>query len=305
MNLRELQEKFDTQDKCLDFIEKMRWPEGVRCVTCGCDKISRVTSSSKKQTVRKLYECLEPTCKQQFTATSGTVMHDTHLPLSTWLCAIALITQAKKGMSARQLQRHLGIGGYKTAWHLCHRIREAMKNNGTPLAGVLELDETYVGGKLIGQGVYKARHNKTAVIGLIERGGELRLQSTGQPFVKGKAMRQFVNENISPTAALVCTDESSLYPNTLQALGDRHQTVMHKNREYVRGTIHTNSAENAFSLLKRSIIGNFHQVSVKHLNRYCTEAQFKFNNRRNPSIFGDTLRAVVTKPALPFAKLTA
>ncbi len=306
MNLRELQTKLDTQEKCLAFIEKLRWPDGIRCMTCGCDRISRIKSSSKKQTVRYIFECLEPTCRQQFTVTSGTIMNDTHLPLLTWLSAIALVTQAKKGISGYQLQRNLGLGSYKTAWYLLHRIRESMKpGSRSPMSGVLEIDETYIGGKKKGQGVYTGKKSKTAVMGIIRRDGDLRFLGTGTPTVKGKFAEAFIKENVSPNAEMVCTDESVLYPLALAHIGERHQTVVHSRREFARlGGIHTNSIENAFSLLKRGIIGNFHWVSVKHLNRYLGEFEFRFNRRHDPNLFTDTVKAVARKEAMPFAELT-
>ena len=137
---------FPDEKHCVDYMETMRWPEGVRCLTCGCDSISKFTSSSKKQTVRYLYQCLEPTCKQQFTVTSGTILHDSHLPLRTWFLAVALVCNAKKGLSAMQMQRDLGIKSYRTAWYLNHRIRKAMEEGVSLFSGVVEADETYVGG---------------------------------------------------------------------------------------------------------------------------------------------------------------
>src|SRR5271165_6724746 len=128
MNLIDVIKEFKTEDDALEFLEKMRWPNGVRCPTCGNDKISKITRKTESKNKRtRLYQCLEKTCKQQFSATSGTIYGDSHLPLTTWFKAIALMVDAKKGMSAVQLQTHLGIGSYKTAWYLCHRVREAMK----------------------------------------------------------------------------------------------------------------------------------------------------------------------------------
>src|SRR5437667_11875980 len=153
MNIIDVSAKLGTDEQCIAYLESRRWAEGVRCLTCGTDKISRITSSSKKQDVRKLYQCLEPTCKQQFSATSGTLFHDSHLPLHKWFLAVAFMTQAKKGMSAKQLQRHLGLKSYQTAWYLCHRIRKAMEESGgAPLMGIVEVDETHVTGR------YDKRH---------------------------------------------------------------------------------------------------------------------------------------------------
>jgi hypothetical protein len=130
MNLIDVNEKFKTEEACWDYLEEMRWPNGIRCVTCGNDKISTIARKVTKATENKrgkLYQCLEPSCQQQFSATSGTIFHDSHLPLTKWFLAVALIADAKKGVSANQLKRHLGIGSYKTAWYLAHRIRKSME----------------------------------------------------------------------------------------------------------------------------------------------------------------------------------
>src|SRR5437762_1370794 len=128
MKLIEVGRAFATDEQCLAYLENRRWPNGVRCIVCGSDKISRITRESKSKNKRaQLYQCLEPTCKQQFSATTGTIFHDSHLPLHKWFLAVAFMTQAKKGMSAKQLQRHLGLKSYQTAWYLCHRIRKAME----------------------------------------------------------------------------------------------------------------------------------------------------------------------------------
>jgi hypothetical protein len=151
ISLSEIFIKFSTDEQCLDYIEKMRWPDGViRCTTCGDKNVKRVERKAESKNKRPwFYLCLNKDCHQQFSPTSGTLFADSHLPLITWFHAIALILNAKKGISAKQLQRDLGIGGYKTAWYLNHRIRESMKEtNPEPLGGIVEIDETYVGGKV-------------------------------------------------------------------------------------------------------------------------------------------------------------
>ena len=146
MNIIDVSAKLGTDEQCIAYLESRRWPEGVRCLICGSDKISRITSSSKKQDVRKLYQCLEPTCKQQFSATSGTLFHDSHLPLHKWFLAVAFMTQAKKGMSALQIKRYMGFGSYETAWSMCHKVRVALMEDIDKLGGIVEVDETFVGG---------------------------------------------------------------------------------------------------------------------------------------------------------------
>jgi transposase-like protein len=146
MNLIDVTKQFPTDDKCLKYIEQMRWPDGVvRCPTCGVDKVSRITRKSTSKNVRKsVFQCLEKTCKQQFSATSGTIFNDSHLPLHKWFMALAIVVDAKKSISANQLKEHLGIGSYRTAWYLAHRIRKAMADESGPfeqLRGTVEIDE--------------------------------------------------------------------------------------------------------------------------------------------------------------------
>ena len=147
MNLIDVTRELGTEDESFAFLEKQRWPDGVRCAICGNNRISRIIRKSQTKNVRKnLYQCLEPTCKQQFSVTSGTIFHDSRIPLSKWFMAISLVMDAKKGISAKQLQQHLGLGSYQTAWHMTHRIREAMQDtSGFKLTGIVEIDETYIG----------------------------------------------------------------------------------------------------------------------------------------------------------------
>ena len=139
MKMIDVTAKFNTDDKCLDYLERMRWPNGVCCVHCGVMNVSTITRTAGKNKRVRIYQCLEKECGKQFSATSGTIFNDTHLPLTKWFLAIAMICEAKKGMSAKQLERHLGVN-YRTAWHLCHRIREAMQDGGDLLTGVVEAD---------------------------------------------------------------------------------------------------------------------------------------------------------------------
>jgi hypothetical protein len=152
MSLIDFAKQFPTDEECLSYIEQMHWPDGVvRCPVCGCDKVSRITRTSTSKNVRKsIFQCLEPTCKQQFSATSGTIFNDSHPPLHKWFMALAIVVDANKSISANQLKEHLGIGSYRTAWYLAHRIRKAMEEESghfNQLRDVVEIDETYIGGK--------------------------------------------------------------------------------------------------------------------------------------------------------------
>jgi hypothetical protein len=312
MNLIDVQKTFKSDDECMEHLANLRWPDGVRCVTCGAKEVKQYSSPTKKQPNRKVYECQEKTCKQQFTATVGTIFHDTHLPLTKWFMALALIADAKKSVSANQLKRHLGVG-YKTAWYLAHRIRKAMEETDVlPLSGTVEMDETYVGGKTIRRSNRGNRkyESKDAVFGLIQRGGELRFRHLGKGSATTKKVGPLIAELVDPNVERIMTDESSIYPWALRdKFARRHHTIRHKDHNYVNGEIHTNTIESAFSLFKRGITGSFHQVSIKHLPRYLSEFEYRFNRRERkgigkPDIFSETLMRMTKVKPMPFKNLT-
>ena len=305
MNLLDIYKELNTEEKCLSFLEHMRWPEGVKCLSCNSGRISHLTSTGRRNRKtgkvgpdRHLLQCNE--CRFQFTATTGTVYHDTHLPLSKWFLAIALITESKKGISANQLSRALGVQ-YRTAWYLAHRIRKAMTDASTPkLRGIVEIDETYIGGKQ--RGHRSKLKSKDVVIGVRERGGDLRLVQT--PDNKADTVYQVIADNVAKDAKGIMTDESPIYNFKLTQFKDvRHDRIRHKEKIYVRGDIHTNTVESAFSLFKRGLNGAFHKVSLKHLQRYLNEFQFRFNNRKAADLFGMTVRRMAMAGAMPYAQL--
>jgi len=240
---------------------------------------------------------LESECGHQFTATTGTIFHDTHLPLRKWLMALALIVDAKKGISANQVKRHLGVS-YKTAWHLCHRIRKAMQEEPPEkFKGIVEVDETYVGGK------YDRRRKRgpwenPGVAGLIERGGKVYTQRFTTP--SKIVLTGIVSDRVAPEAQLVVTDQYAAYRSLARTYN--HQVINHL-REYVRGRIHTNSIENFWSLLKRGIMGSFHKVSIKHLPRYLSEFTYRFNRRDSQDLFAQTLYRMLRCDSLSYEKL--
>jgi transposase-like protein len=310
MNIREAHEKFATDEQCLQYIGTMRWPNGiVRCPECGGKDVKRVDRKADSKNRRKwFYLCLEKSCHNQFTPTSGTIFHDTHLPLIVWFQAITLMLNAKKGLSAKQMQRDLGIGGYKTAWYLNHRIRKAMAEGAIPqLGGIVEIDETYVGGKTIRK---KDRGNrrwevKEAVVGMIQRGGELHLRHIGKGSATSKKVAPLVRELVSRDVERVMTDESIIYPVALDGYcASKHETIQHKT-EYVRGDVHTNTIESAFSLFKRGVMGSFHFVSIKHLQRYLDEFAYRFNRRKDDGAFMETVRRMAGFAPLTFDALTS
>lgn len=303
MKLIDVTRQFKTDEDCLDYIEKMRWPDGeIGCVHCGeigrVSKITREKAGDNKRT--RIYQCLA--CKKQFSATSGTIFNDTHLPLTKWFMAIALICEAKKGMSACQLQRHLGVN-YRTAWHLAHRIREAMQDGGL-LGGVVEVDETFMTPRKPRKGHPKVKNpNRMAVLGMIERGGKLKLIPIAD--AKMASVEPPMLEHIGPNA-LLQTDTSFTHGwiGRYHFVG-RHRMINHI-VSYADGDNHTNSVENAFSLLKRGIYGTYHQVSIKHLGRYCNEFSYRFNRRGEQlQMFNSTLKNLTRGEVLSYKKLTS
>ena len=300
-------------------LEAARWPKGVRCLKCNHDKVSKFTVKGKNRTStdkatgetkthtgpdRFMYQCLNPACKYQFAATTGTIFSDTHLPLNKWMMAVALMCNAKKGISAKQMERDMGVS-YKTAWYLNHCIREAMDEGpGDLFAGTVEIDETYVGGRY-DKRRKRSKYDKAPVFGIIKRGEDGAHSTVAASHIKS-ANHFFIGPKIkgqvSPEAR-VMTDESRLY-EALDKLYD-HEIVNHSGKEWVRGDVHTQGVDGFWSLLKRGIIGSFHQVSVKHLDRYIAEFQFRFNNREDQQIFAAVIIGLVIKGALRYKTLTA
>lgn len=289
---------YDTDIECRQYLQELRWPAGVECPRCQSKKVTSI-----KQ--RPQWDCDE--CQYHFSVTANTLFHDSHLPLPKWFVAVFLLTEARKGMSALQLKRILKVS-YKTAWYLCHRIRAAMTTvDPEPLAGTVEVDETYVGGKWKGKkasddGRKDWRDRKTMVVGAIERGGNLRLQSGGRP--SREELDAFITKYVADNCERIYTDEWRGYQD-LDDANTEHHRVNHGAKEYVRGDVHTNTVESAFGLFKRAIIGSFHQVSVKHIDRYLDEFEYRFNNRKNPYLFRDVLTRLMDAKAMPYEKLTA
>jgi len=296
MNLVDINTMFSTDERCREMLVRLRWPAGPECPRCKMPVV-------KLETDKQLFYCKQ--CDYQFSVTAGTVFNDSHLPLNKWFLATLLLCEAKKGMSACQIQRTLGIGSYKTAWYLCHRIRHAMvESQKTYLAGKVEMDETYVGGFHHGK-AGRGSENKEVVIGIRQRGGDLRFFHASD--VKSGTLEKYIRENISEDVELLLTDDLFQYRGAVRRAGHgpKHRRIKHKLGIYVQGDVHTNTVESAFSLLKRGIIGTWHKISAKHLQAYCTEMAFRFNRRESSHLFIDTLRHMVTASVLTFERLTA
>jgi transposase-like protein len=283
-----LDPRFQDAAAATEYLESVRWPDGPVCPHCGeSDRRPYRLEKSK----RRLWKCAA--CRKQFTVTVGTVFHGSHIPLNKWLAAFYLMCSSKKGISAHQLHRTLNIT-YKSAWFLCHRIRYAMQQPPfqARLTGVVEADETYVGGRVrrrnrrpslplnpytpIASKVNTGRgsDNKTPVLALVQRGGEVRSFRIAN--VTAETVGSAIREHVSREAHLR-TDAFKSYTKIGREYAS-HETVNHAD-EYVRGDVHTNSAENYFSILKRGINGVYHHVSAAHLPRYLSEFDFRYNTR--------------------------
>jgi transposase-like protein len=296
VNLIDINTMFATDAKCRELLTRLRFPEGPRCLRCK-------TPVVQLETEKHLFYCKE--CDYQFSVTAGTVFNDSHLPLTTWFATTLLLCEAKKGISACQIQRTLGIGSYKTAWYLCHRIRHAMAQTDKPmLDGKVEMDTTYVGGVNKGKGRIYRVENKEVVVGIRKRNGDLRFFHSKD--AKGGTLAQYIRENISEDVEVIFTDDHSANEAAMRkANRTNHKKINHSSGVYVMGDVHTNTVESAFSLLKRGIMGTWHRLSAKHLAAYLEEMEFRFNRRKNPDLFIDTLRHMVTSSVLTFQKLTA
>jgi transposase-like protein len=295
MDLTKIMDQYNSEDKCRAYLEELRWPSGPVCPDCGGKDTARV--GGREEVIR----C--KSCERQFTVKAGTIFNDSHLPLTKWFLATYLICESKKGVSALQLQRVLGIGGYKTAWYLTHRIRQAMMNaNGADdkLTGTVEIDDTWVGG--VNRGVGSGRENKTCVVGITERGGKLRLMVVED--LNSKSIQNAVQKWVSKDLELIVSDACASYVPAIGPIYRRKYARVNHSQPYFEGKENTNCIENRFSLLKRGIVGSWHKVSVKHLQRYLEEVSFRFSQRKNPALFSLTLLNLLNADPLTFKALT-
>lgn len=266
---------FNDEGKARQHIEASRWPDGVVCPFCNSKDVTRMAG----KTQAGYFLCND--CRDKFTCRTGTVMERSHIPLHKWLLGLHIMAASKKSVSALQLQRMLGLGSYRTAWFMCHRIREAMKpENPGPIGGegkVVEADETMIGGKKKNRAYAKKEPKKQTVLTLVDRDGESRSFHIAN--VTAKTLRDTVVKAVHKGSYLM-TDEHVSYPPVAKEFSG-HGTVNHSANEYARfGLFHINTAECRFSLMKRSVYGAHHSVSEHHLGRYLVEWDFKFNTRK-------------------------
>jgi transposase-like protein len=279
---------FTNDEAARDLIESIRWPEGPVCSHCGA-----VNHAYAVKGRAGLYRCAEPECRKDFTCTTGTVMERSKIPLHKWMMGFYLMNASKKGVSAHQLHRALGIT-YQSAWFMCHRIREAMRDGGIaggsgPLGGegkIVEADETYYGrakekrlkkprATPYAKGGWKDKGAARPIVALVERGGKVRTFHVAH--ADKVTITKIVRENVAKETRLH-TDESRLYTGSDEHFAS-HEAVKHSVGEYVRGDVHTNSAEGYFSIFKRGMRGIYQHCDEKHLHRYLAEYDFRYNHR--------------------------
>jgi transposase-like protein len=302
MNLLNITQTFKTEDEALDYLIMQRWPDGVRCLACNHDKVYRIATKGKTGKPCRLFECAE--CELHFSATTGTLFHDSHLPLTKWFMAMALMGEAKKGISAHQVARHIGVQR-KTAWHLCHRIRKAMQEADSQTLGgqgqVVEIDETFLGGKTKGKGVKGGVQSKIRVLGIAERGGKIHLQRISDG--KAGTLRPIFQTKLEPTTSKIVSDGATNFAAIFNP--SRIDQFKHQDDFAAKGELTAKTIEGAFSLFKRGVIGSYHHLSKDHLDSYLGEFCWRYNRRKQqPAIFGSMLKELVTKKPLTYKKLT-
>lgn len=295
LTLKQFEQAFPDEDACRDYLVSSRWPDGPRCPRCGHLGAREVSTMEYKWVC---YQC--DTDGYRFSLLVGTIFENTNMPLRQWFQVIHLMLTSKKGISALQVYRMLGFGSYKTAWSMCHKIRAGMQDEDFhKLMGIVEVDETFVGGKA------KNRHKdkrggpggtgnaggtggsgKAIVVGAVRRKGNVVARVIEN--VSSAALTRFLTEAVSRKVSLLCTDQFRGYNGLNYAYP--HGIVNHSQGQYVVGAIHTNTIEGFWSLFKRGIMGAYHKISAKYLPLYVAEFQFRYNNRKNEDIFGAAVR---------------
>lgn len=294
MTIIDWEKAFPDEDACIAYLVKHRWPLGVRCPRCGSDHISGLKAQAWK------WECMdcgsEKSASYRFSHLVGTVFENTNYPLRAWFRVIHMMLTSKKGVSALQVHRVIGTGSYRTAWHMCHRIRAGLTDEDfRKLMGIVEVDETFVGGLAKnrhkdkrGKGGGTGGSGKAIVAGAVQRKGNVVARVIDN--VRAATLEAFVRESVSEKVSLLCTDQWVGYKKLSEDFP--HATIDHAAGQYVVGAIHTQTIEGFWSIFKRGVVGTFHKVSRKYLPLYVAEFQFRYNNRENPDIFREAIRAL-------------
>lgn len=292
LTVAQFEKLFPNEDACKAYLQVRRWPEGVRCPRCGNPAVYDLPS-------RKWHwQC--PKCAPggstgyRFSVIAGTIFENTNKTLREWFRVVHLMLTSKKGMSALQIQRYMGFGSYETAWSMCHKVRAALIEAPEKLGGIVEVDETFIGG------LAKNRHKdkrgdgsggtggvgKAVVAGAVKRKGNVIARVVAN--VQADTLTAFIREAVSDRVSLLCTDQWVGYKHLHKDFP--HATIDHARGQYVVGAVHTNTIEGFWSLIKRGMVGTFHKVSKKYLPLYVAEFQFRYNNRDNADIFGEAIK---------------
>jgi transposase-like protein len=285
MTTAQFEALFPTEEACDAYLQARRWPNGVRCPRCGNDKVFAVKSMPFKW---QCYACAKNQ-GYRFSVIAGTIFENTNKPLRDWFRVVHYMLASKKGMSALQIQRMMGFGSYGTAHSMCHKIRAALIEPQEKLGGIVEVDETYVGGKDKNKhwdkrsgGSGTTGSGKIAVAGAIKRKGNVVVRVLDN--VTRNTLEQFIRETVSEEVGLICTDDAPQYNRVHYRFP--HGTVDHSKGQYVHGVVHTQNLDGFWSMIKRGVVGTFHKVSKKYLPLYVAEFQFRHNNRGTPDMFG-------------------
>ena len=295
MDILSIFRSFKTQEQCLAYLEEVRWRGEPACIYCGSLKVCRHASGDR---ANQRWQCQD--CHKAFSVTVGTIFHRTHMPLQTWFMVLALMLNAKKSASACQIARDVGVRR-ATVWSMMHRVRVAMagdQNQRRLLYGIVEADETFIGGKgkkpnkRSDEDPKKSRHGrgtaKTPILGAVERGG--RVVAEPAKNTTGRTIEDFINRRVDKAGTLLMTDEWGGYNRVGKTMN--HAAVSHK-VQYVDGMIHTNTIEGFWSLLKRAWYGQHHHYSREYTGLYVAEAAYKYNHRKNQNGFKHLVAAMV------------
>ncbi len=291
LTIKQFSTAFPNEEACCAYLVSKRWPEGIKCPRCGAENPTELKTNPWHW---QCYQCA-PVSSYRFSHITGTIFENTNKPLMDWFKVAHLMLTSKKGMSALQIWRYMGFGSYKTAWYMCHRIRVALSTGDTAkLGGIVEVDETYVGGKAKnkhqgkgGRGDFGGTGGtgKSIVAGAIQRKGNVVARVVNS--VDAGSLTKFVNEAVADSVSLLVTDQWKGY-NKLKGKYP-HKVINHSQGDYVVGAVHTNTIEGFWSIFKRGVVGTFHKVSKKYLPLYVAEFEFRYNNRENRDIFGTAI----------------